>query len=209
MVRPKNADSEETWNRIIEAAKQELLSGENGGIDVSVRQVAQMAGVSLGTIHYYFPTKESLLEACLDEYYAALGALVGQLAERIGHGSRETAREVIASCLRQIYRFAFSERLRLKLRAATNMQRGHLHPVRDEHVRGPYLAWFAAIVAPLVDMPVGEIRMVIQTMSFVVMHYVLLCDAEVEQIVGVAGDAGRQLIEDHVVGAGMRLVFEG
>lgn len=208
MVRPKNADSEETWNRIIAAARQELIGGENGGIDVSVRQVALTADVSLGTIHYYFPTKESLLEACLDEYYAALRELVGQLAERIGRGTRETARGVIADCLRRIYRFALSERPRLQLRAATNTQRGHLHPSRDEHVRGPYLDWFAAILAPLVDIAVGEIRMVVQTMSFVVMHYVLLCDSELEQIVGVGGDAGRQLVEDHVVRAGMRLVFE-
>jgi AcrR family transcriptional regulator len=207
MVRPKNADSEETWNRIIDAARQQLISDESGGIDVSVRQVALTAGVSLGTIHYYFPTKESLLEACLDAYYVALRELAGELALRIGQCTRATARDVLGDAVRRTYRFALSERRRLKLRAATNTQRGHLHPFRDEHVRGPYLDWFTPILAPLVDVDAVEIRMAFQTMSFVVMHYVLLCDAELEQIVGVAGDAGRQLVEDHVVRVGLRLIF--
>lgn len=209
MVRPKNADSEETWNRIIDAARQELISDAGGGIDVSVRQVALTAGVSLGTIHYYFPTKEALLEACLDAYYVALRELAGELAERVGRATRETARDELDDCLRRTYRFALSERPRLKLRAATNTQRGHLHPFRDEHVRGPYLDWFTPILARLVDVGAGEVRMAFQTMSFVVMHYVLLCDAELEQIVGVGGDAGRQRVEDHVVRVGLRLLFEG
>ena len=41
------------------------------------------------------------------------------------------------------------------------------------------------------------------------MHYVLLCDAELEQIVGVGGDVGRQRAEDHVVRVGLRLIFAG
>lgn len=208
MVRPKDADSEETWNRIIAAARQELVDDEGGGIDVSLRQVALTAGTSLGTIHYYFPTKESLLEACLEAYYVALGELAGDLAERAGRGTRETARDMLDDGLRRIYRFALSERPRLRLRAATNTQRGRLHPFRDEHVRGPYLDWFTPILERLVDVDAGEVRMVFQTMSFVVMHYVLLCDAELEQIVGVGGDAGRRLVEDHVVRVGLRLVLK-
>jgi len=208
MVRPKDADSEETWNRIIAAAKQELVDDEGGGIDVSLRQVALTAGTSLGTIHYYFPTKESLLEACLEAYYVALGELAVDLAERTGRGTRETGRDVLEECTRRIYRFALSERPRLKLRAATNTQRGRLHPFRDEHVRGPYLDWFTPIIERLADVDAGEVRMAIQTMSFVVMHYVLLCDAELEQIVGVGGDAGRRLVEDHVVRVGLRLILK-
>ena len=209
MVRPKNADSEETWNRIISAAREELINDENGGIDVSVRQVALTSGVSLGTIHYYFPTKESLLEACLDAYYVALRDLAGDLAERVSQGTRENARGLIDDCLRRIYRFALSERPRLKLRAATNTQRGHLHPLRELHERGPYLEWFTPILARLVDIDAGEVRMVFQTMTFVVMHYVLLCDAELEQIVGIGGDVGRQRAEDHIVRVALRQLFAG
>jgi AcrR family transcriptional regulator len=209
MVRPKNADSEETWNRIIDAAKQELVSDSSGGIDISVRQVALTAGVSLGTIHYYFATKESLLEACLDAYYVALREIAGEIAALLAAATRETARETLDGCVRRVYRFALSERPRLKLRAVTNTQRGHLHPYRDEHVRGPYLDWFTGILQPLVDVDAAEIRMAFQTMSFVVMHYVLLCDAELEQIVGAGGEVGRQRVEDHVVRVGLRLIFIG
>ncbi|APR88356.1 hypothetical protein A7982_13705 [Minicystis rosea] len=204
MVRPKNADSEETWNRIIAAARQDLTHDESGAIDISMRQVALTSGVSLGTIHYYFPTKEALLDACLDAYYASLRELAVELATRIGQGTRENGRALLDECVRRVYRFALSERPRLKLRARMNTQRGHLSPNLDVHERD----WFTPLLAPLTDVAPSELRMAFQTMTFVIMHHVLLSDAELVQIVGVGGDAGRQRIEDHIARVARLLVFE-
>ena len=206
-MRPKNADSEDTWFRIVAAAREELVDDEQGGIDVSVRSVATNAGVSLGTIHYYFPTKESLLEACLDAYYEALGKVAAEVATRIQSATRETAKEAIGEGVRSIYRFALSERARLRLRATNNAHRGRLHPDRHLHVRGPYLDTFTALLAPLVDADAEEIRLTFQTLTFSVMQYVLLSDEEIVQIAGKSGDEGRRVLEDHVVRVGTRMLF--
>ncbi len=209
MARPRDASSAATWQRIVTAAREELASdGEAAGAnDLSLRQVARRSGVSLGTIHYYFETREALLEACLDTYYDALRDLAAELATALSVTTRETAREIIPKLLRRMFRFAYAERAQLKLRALTNSRRGHLHPHRDMHERGPYLEAFSQSIARLVDIDANGVRMVFQTMSFVVMQYVLLTDAEVEHIVGAGGDVGRQAIEDHVVSVGARLVF--
>ena len=206
-MRPKNADSEDTWFRIVAAAREELVDDEQGGIDVSVRSVATNAGVSLGTIHYYFPTKESLLEACLDAYYEALGKVAAEVATTIQGATRETAKEAIGQGVRSIYRFALSERARLRLRATNNAHRGRLHPDRHLHVRGPYLDTFTALLAPLVDADTEEIRLTFQTLTFSVMQYVLLSDEEIVQIAGKSGDEGRRVLEDHVVRVGTRMLF--
>ncbi|MDC0742401.1 TetR/AcrR family transcriptional regulator [Polyangium mundeleinium] len=204
MVRPKDACSEETWNRIVAAARQELMESDECEVDVSVRQVATRAGVSLGTIHYYFPTKESLLEACLDAYYARFGALVVELAPLT---TQPDARFGIEQAARRIYGFAVSERHSLKLRARLNAELGQLEPQRARHVRGPMLDAFASLLGNMGGLGVTEARLTIQTMTGLIMHLALLADADLEQIAGVGGEAGRRIVEDHVARVALRLLF--
>lgn len=206
-MRPKNADKKETWDRIVAYAKLALEADETGQADLSLRQIAVSAGLSLGTIHYYFDTKEALLEACLDQYYESLGVLAAELAVEVGQARKETAKATLERCLRRIYRFALSERARLRLRARTNAVRGHLHPDRHVHVRGPLLDTFSAILAPLVGTDEQTIRLTFQSLTFVVMQYVLLADQELEQVTGLTGEAARQAIEDHIVVLAMRSLF--
>lgn len=206
-MRPKNSDSAVTWDLIVMAARRQLVDNEHGGLDLSIRSVSTSADVSLGTIHYYFPTKEALLEACLDAYYEDLETLARELMQSLLTATRENAKETLDGCLRRIYRFAVSERPRLRLRARTNASRGMLHPDRHARVRGPYLDAFTPILARIVDLDPLAIRLTFQTITFAVMQYVLLCDEELEQIAGVGGDEGRRVIEDHVVHTTLRVLF--
>ncbi|WP_170319351.1 TetR/AcrR family transcriptional regulator [Polyangium spumosum] len=204
MVRPKDACSEETWNRIVSAARHELVETDDGEVDVSVRQVATRAGVSLGTIHYYFPTKENLLEACLDVYYTRLGALAFELAPLL---MQTDTRAVIEQVTRRFYCFAVAERRSLKLRAKLNAQLGYLEPQRARQVRGPMLDAFASQIGSMGGLDVAEARLTIQTMTGLIMHLALLADADLEQIAGAGGEPGRQIVEDHVARVALRLVF--
>lgn len=208
MTRPKNADSEETWQKIVDAALEVMANDENDGIDVSLRDVATRAGVSLGTIHYYFATREALFEACLDGHYAGLDALVQELGGEVARSEPKPNRALLESCLRRIHRFALQQRPRLRLRAATNAARGFLHPERQMRVRGPYLDGFAALLEPRVDVDRESVRKVIQSMTYLVTQYVLLTDPELEQIVGARGDEGRQRVEDHLAEVTLRLLFK-
>jgi AcrR family transcriptional regulator len=171
-----------------------------------VRQVAARAGVSLGTIHYYFATKESLLEACLDAYYARFATLVAGLAP---HLDTTEPRGAIDLVIRGLYRFAVAERHSLKLRAKINTHIGHLEPQRARHVRGPMLDAFSARIAAMGGLEVHEARLTIQTMTGLIMHFALLADVDVEQIAGAGGEAGRRILEDHVARVALRLVFPG
>src|SRR5688572_2944393 len=79
MARPIDADAEATRARILENAA--LLFAEHGPGDVSIRAIAKRAGVSLGMVHHYFGSKESLYASCVDSMYAELRGLVFELRD--------------------------------------------------------------------------------------------------------------------------------
>lgn len=208
MPRPKHADSAETWEKIVRAARELVRSNGEGGFELSLRAVAKRAECSLGTIHYYFDSKESLLEHCLDTYYDALVQVAKQLAELLAKTPKEDAPTIISQGLRVMYRFALNERTRLKLRVVTNATRGIMHPHRDATVLASrYLNWFVPLLVPLVDIDERQMRITMQSVTFLLVQYVLLQDADVAIIVGVGGDEGRQVIEDHLVDTTNRLLF--
>ncbi|PRC49299.1 TetR/AcrR family transcriptional regulator, partial [Mycobacterium sp. ITM-2017-0098] len=61
--RPVGADSEQT-RRTIQRAARDLIA-DRGYHAATFQQIAQRAGVSRPTLHYYFPTREVLYEALL------------------------------------------------------------------------------------------------------------------------------------------------
>lgn len=64
-------DPDQTREKILEAADQ--LFGELGFDVATTRDIAERSGVNKALIHYHFGTKDDLLEAVLDGYYAKLG----------------------------------------------------------------------------------------------------------------------------------------
>jgi len=56
--------------RILVAARHRFL--KNGVEGASLRAIARDAGTSIGMIYYYFPTKDELFFAVVEEQYAAL-----------------------------------------------------------------------------------------------------------------------------------------
>jgi AcrR family transcriptional regulator len=58
--------------RIVEAARERFL---HQGVDgASLREIAREAGTSIGMVYYYFPSKDDLLLAVIEEVYGALAA---------------------------------------------------------------------------------------------------------------------------------------
>ena len=209
MGRPTNADSAVTWDRIVVAAQAEIFENDDGMPDVSLRRVASAAGVSLGTVHYYFLTKEALLEACLDGYYERLAALVGELLTLGAARTPETKapRDVVSHAVRRIYRFACQERAFLRLRMATNATRGQFHPERQAQIVGPVLDTVVATLGPLVALDADEVRLVVQTVTYVVVRYALASPADLGFITGLGDGVAAERVEEHVVAVATRLLF--
>jgi AcrR family transcriptional regulator len=70
--RPLRQDAERNRERIVFAARDAFAEG---GIDVSVEEVARRAGVGIGTVYRRFPDKEALIDAVFEEALRELVAI--------------------------------------------------------------------------------------------------------------------------------------
>jgi TetR/AcrR family transcriptional regulator len=68
--------------RIVHAARDRFL--KHGVDGASLREIARAARTSVGMVHYYFPTKDDLLLAVIEEVY---GALSGDIREALDPGA--------------------------------------------------------------------------------------------------------------------------
>ncbi len=204
MARPKNADSADTVDRILRAARLVLLEQDGIRLEGPMRHIAEVAGVSLGTLQYYFPSRDELLEVCLDDYYVRLEALAASLAqEAVASGLDREA--FVRRAARAFYTFGRAEQPALRLRAWLNARQGALPDHRAQNVRDSTLDHIGPLLAVALGIPELEARLAIQTMTFVVMQYALLDPPALERITGPGAPA--EALPDHVADVAVRLVF--
>ncbi|MET0295580.1 MAG: TetR/AcrR family transcriptional regulator [Phenylobacterium sp.] len=88
--------AEETRRRIVQATFE--LHGEQGIAATSMKQIAQRAGVGVGTVYHHFPTYDDAITAC--------GGMVLAIApppDRTMFDGLNSARERIAAAVRTFY----------------------------------------------------------------------------------------------------------
>lgn len=208
MARPPDADSAETYERILAAARDEVRSTvpRNG---ISMRRVAERADVSLGTLQYYFDNKAGLLEACLDGYYERLGALGSELLAHAASGPDGGVTGLIEHAVRSFYRFVQAEEALIELRLITNALRGELHPQRQDRFMGQVIGAAAKALAPQVALDEAELRLSIQSLVSMLIRMALLSEGERESLTGQTGEDAQAAVEAHVVAAAVRLLHPG
>lgn len=92
---PKQSRGRETVRAILEAAAQ--VFAERGMEGTTTNQVAERAGVSIGTLYQYFPNKESLMVAMAD---GRTEVTLARLREQLAALSDASTKEVTAHAVR-------------------------------------------------------------------------------------------------------------
>jgi TetR/AcrR family transcriptional repressor of mexJK operon len=128
MARPRTDIKE----RIVRAARREFL--EHGVAATALRAIGRRAHTSIGMIYYYFPTKEDLFLAVIEEPYARLVTTMGEIL-----GRPEPVRERVRALFRRIgavtpeeaetFRLALGEAIKspkLRAKVFARAWRGHL-----------------------------------------------------------------------------------
>lgn len=77
---------------LLDAAERTLVGGGHGAL--SLRAVAEAAGVRLGHLQYYFPTRDVLLDAVLDRLLGRSLERLADVAPGLGGGGGEAAEPV-------------------------------------------------------------------------------------------------------------------
>jgi AcrR family transcriptional regulator len=128
MARPRTDIRE----RILRAARREFL--DHGVTGARLRAIARRARTSIGMVYYYFPTKEDLFLAVIEEPYACLVTAIGEIL-----GRPEPVRARIRALFRRIgaftpeegetFRLVLGEALKspkLRAKVFARAWRGHL-----------------------------------------------------------------------------------
>lgn len=79
---PSQGRAQHTVAAIFEAAV--LLAAEEGGEALTTNRIAERAGVSIGTLYQYFPTREAIVEAMVKEERARVMRELDALLARTG-----------------------------------------------------------------------------------------------------------------------------
>ncbi len=99
---PKQSRSRELVAAIVEAATRILST--KGYAGTNVNQVAELAGVSIGSLYQYFPSKEALVGAVADKLGADTAALVAERTAGLEHAAPREAIHAVVECLVAAYR---------------------------------------------------------------------------------------------------------
>ena len=93
--KPLQARSRHTVESIVDATMLEI--GERGIVGLTTTQVAERAGVSVGSLYQYFADKEALLDAVVKRLTAEMQTLlVEQFSAHMGQDLRSIARAMIS-----------------------------------------------------------------------------------------------------------------
>jgi AcrR family transcriptional regulator len=96
---PRQARSRATVDAVLDATAQVLV--EVGYARCSTNRVAEAAGVSIGSLYQYFPSKEILIQAVIERHLASLReAMISSFAEVRSHSLADTTAALIEGLVR-------------------------------------------------------------------------------------------------------------
>lgn len=204
MARPTNADSARTVETIITAALAVIAESRRVD-DLSLRQVAQRAGVGLSTVQYYFATRDALLDACLDGYHQRLTALASELVTELSAQTRPV-HEQIEHTVRTFFRFAQREKTLIQLRVSTTLTHREARTLARDQLGAAIIREAAKALAPHAGASLIEARFAVHSMSALIVRSALASDVELESITEQTGPAALDVIEEQLVRAAMKML---
>ena len=100
--RPRQARAQATVDAIIQATARVLV--EDGYDRASTNRIAQAAGVSIGSLYQYFPSKEALVAALVEAHVDRMTDVVSRRLDDLAPGDLRHSAEVLVSALIAAYR---------------------------------------------------------------------------------------------------------
>jgi TetR/AcrR family transcriptional regulator, repressor for uid operon len=186
-------DSAETFDRIVATATA-ILSA-SGAAQLTLRRVASETGLRLGTVQYYFASKDALIEHLLAEHSESLRARMDLARAALAAGV--DIEDVIVAGVRAMYHQRGDERETYRLRVlwavSSSGDQGHaLVLTRELHQMARLLEEHAHI---------GEIeaRLIVHTMAMLVARYSIHPEPELRALLGLPAEADlHDAVEEHL-----------
>ncbi len=163
--RRRRADAERSVSSILTAASDALASDPN----VSMAEIARRAGVVRATIYMHFPTRESLLDAVMEQAVAEVAQATRDAEPTVGE-PEEALERVLRATWRQLSQFHALLAINTSRLSAQELHRRHL-PVMTQFApliergqkQGVFrsdlpVSWHLAMLRAIVHAASAEVR---------------------------------------------------
>ena len=186
----------DTHDKILEAAR--ALVEESGRHSLSFRKVAERAGVSVGSVQYYFSAMEQLLDALTDPWHDGLNRILQSAMAELPSAEDRQAR-LVEMCI-EIHRLAVAHRELLLTRRLDTLQRGGLAERRWEPAR-KWIAKGAKLAANLVGGDVTRWQLTMTAIEHLLVGFALTTRAE---DLGLSTEEVEDFLREAILGMGRR-----
>ncbi|MCB9554517.1 MAG: TetR/AcrR family transcriptional regulator [Deltaproteobacteria bacterium] len=191
MARPVGANSELTHQRILEAAEQLFTGGDPS--DVSLRKIARLAEVSVGTIQHYFGSRGELYQACIDRFYMRMDDEVAQLMRDV---QQLPTAELISVAVRRMFRFACAERGAVRMRMEAVVRTGLLEDEVLRHSTLPFLEEIARRLQSSVPLARTQLRIAASSIVHLVSRLAITEPTQLASLLGLPACASEKEVFD-------------
>lgn len=186
---------QDTYEVIVESARRLL---ENSGPEaLGIRQTAKEAGVSTGTVTYYFRSRAALIEVLLEKYHQIISDLQEEFADLATKYPHEPVK-AIKAMLPSVYEKCRDNQALITLVSITQLQHGRL-PSRFDGM----LLRAAETFASFVGTTPAQLSLLIQSVGFSLARYAMMEDKEICKLVGkdpcIDVAEAHQAVVDHLI----------
>ena len=204
MTRPVQSDSADTLERILSAA---LALLDDGGPDaLSFRKLATATGLSVGSIRYYFDSRDALLEYCLDDYHERLVQIEQEWTNALQQGG--TPQEMVVGAVAAAVRFLADARSLVRLRVWLTMRDGALSSTRRALFREPFVERTTLVLQTITGRDTLACRLTVDSVMRLVTYYAAISGEEAMSATGVDDEArARELLAKQCCDVAVQLVF--
>lgn len=98
---PRQARSRATVDALLDAAARVLVQEGYGAANTN--RIAEVAGISVGSLYQYFPSKEALIVALRQRHAAQMGALLQEQAQKVAGASLSVAVQTLVHAVVQAH----------------------------------------------------------------------------------------------------------
>src|SRR5437867_2846419 len=99
---PQQARSRARVRRLLDAADRVL--SEDGFEALTVRRIAEEAGVPVGTLYQFFPDKAAVVDALAHQYIEEFGGVIAELVRRAEHETWPEPVDALLDAFIDLYR---------------------------------------------------------------------------------------------------------
>tara|TARA_B100001750_G_scaffold237761_1_gene243366 strand:+ start:3926 stop:4534 length:609 start_codon:yes stop_codon:yes gene_type:complete len=181
------ATAEHAIDRILDAVRSLRAGGDSA---LSYRTIARKAGLSSGTVSYYFASRAALLEAALDRHHARVAELLSPFLDKAGLGPGPLAR--------RLTKYAFANQGDIRLRLSAWVESWSLPATRRANV--DQVLRRIGERFPLDRWTKEEQRVIVQSLGWGAQRFAALTDEELCIYVGVDDPAEAQRIVVETMG---------